>query len=239
MAYEMLIFGHMKLCLACVFCALSLAVTAFAADSIVVSNTAPGLAGTNDNQGPTVPSDLYTNTIGMELVKVGDFWAGKYPVTQKEYQKVMGSNPSASAGETHPVDTVSWNDAMDFCAKLNALTRETNDLPEGYYYTLPSESEWESLVADAGLKDAITSQTANRNGSAPVGSLGANSLGLYDTRGNVMEFCLSDTTKPFRVLRGGSWKDHIEVNLRTQFRFYCQPDDRQNTFGFRVLLKKP
>ncbi len=230
----------MKLCLACVFCALSLAVTALADNATMVSNAPPGLASsTNESEGPAVPGDLFTNTVGMELVKVGGYWAGKYTVTQKEYQQVMGSNPSAFPGETHPVDSVSWNDAMDFCAKLTAVSRESNDVPVGYYYTLPSESEWQSLVADASLKDAVTSQTANRGGTAPVGSLGPNSLGLYDMRGNVMEFCLADPGKPYRVLHGGSWKDRIEINLRPEFRFYSQPDDRQNTFGLRVLLKKP
>jgi formylglycine-generating enzyme required for sulfatase activity len=175
----------------------------------------------------------------MELVKVGGFWAGKYEVSQKEYQKVMAANPSAFGGGNRPVDSVSWNEAVDFCAKLTAEGRKDKDLPEGYYYTLPTESEWESLVAGASLQDAVTSQGGNRDGTAPVGSLGPNGLGLYDMRGNVMEFCLGDTSKPYRVLRGGSWKDRIEINLRTEFRFYCQPDDKQNTFGFRVLLKKP
>lgn len=240
LAHEMLIFGHMKLCLACVFCGLSLALTAFAADSTVASNAPPGLAsGTNDTKEPAVPGDLFTNTVGMELVKVGGFWAGKFPVTQQEYQKVTGFNPSAFPGETHPVDSVSWNDAMDFCAKLTAVSLLSNDVPAGYYYTLPTESEWQSLVADASLKDAVSSQTANRSGSASVGSLGPNSLGLFDMRGNVMEFCLADPGKPYRVLHGGSWKDRLDINLRPEFRFYCQPDDKQNTFGLRVLLKKP
>jgi formylglycine-generating enzyme required for sulfatase activity len=128
---------------------------------------------------------------------------------------------------------------MDFCARLTAEELKRKSLPAGYYYTLPTESEWESLLADASLKDAVTSQGARRAGTAPVGSLGTNSLGLYDMRGNVMEFCLGDTGKPYRVLRGASWQDWIEINLRPDFRNYCKPDDKQNTFGFRVLLKKP
>jgi formylglycine-generating enzyme required for sulfatase activity len=236
----MLIFGHMKLAVTWVICALSIVATARAADSVAATNSAPAaVAGTDESLEAVVPGDHFTNTVGMELVKVGGFWAGKYEVRQKEYQKVTGTNPSAFGGDQRPVDSVSWNGAMDFCARLTAEELKRKSLPAGYYYTLPTESEWESLLADASLKDAVTSQGARRAGTAPVGSLGTNSLGLYDMRGNVMEFCLGDTGKPYRVLRGASWQDWIEINLRPDFRNYCKPDDKQNTFGFRVLLKKP
>ncbi|MDB6064511.1 MAG: hypothetical protein JWR26_719 [Pedosphaera sp.] len=65
-----------------------------------------------------------------------------------------------------------------------------------------------------------------------------NGAGLYDVRGNVMEFCLGDTSKPYRVLRGGDWQDRIEINLRVEFRNYVKPDDGMNTFGFRCVLKQ-
>ena len=240
MAYEMLIFGHMKLAFACFFCALVTAFPARAADAAGASNAMSTAAdSTNEIKEAAPPGDLFTNTVGMELVKVGSFWAGKYEVTQKEYAKVMGGDPSSFPGDTRPVDSVSWKDAMDFCAKLTAMGLEAKDIPKGFSYALPTESEWESLLADASLKDAVTSQGAKRSGTAPVGSLGPNSLGLYDLRGNVKEFCLGDTSKPYRVLRGASWQDWIEVNLRPEFRTYCLPNDKQNTYGFRVLLKGP
>lgn len=196
-------------------------------------------SGTNAVAEAKVPEDIYTNSIDMVLIKLpGGFWAGEYEVTQKEYQKIMGSNPSAFGGDTRPVDSVSWNDAVDFCAKLTTYELETNAVPKDFYYTLPTEDEWESLVADATLDNAVTSQNgASRGGTSPVGSLRPNSLGLYDVRGNVMEFCLTDTSKPYRVVHGGSWQDSIEQNLRPEFRFYCTPEESKNTFGFRVLLK--
>lgn len=214
-----------------------------AADSDTVSSTnistnSPDLAGTDTNTEPTEPGDPYTNGIDMELVKVDNFWAGRYEVTQKQYQTVMDSNPSAFPGDSRPVDSVSWSDAMQFCARLTASEIKDKKLPEGYSYTLPTESEWETLVADASLSDAVTSLGGRRDGTAPVGTLGTNSLGLYDMRGNVMEFCLGDADKPYRVLRGSSWQDKFEVNLRLEFRNYCKPDDAKNTYGFRVLLKK-
>jgi len=195
---------------------------------------------TNTPAAPLVMGDLFTNSIDMELVKSGDFWAGKFEVTQKEFQAVMGSNPSQFTGDTRPVDSVTWQDAMSFCQKLTdkELNASSNALPKDFYYTLPTEDEWQSLAGDADLKDAVTSQSTPRSGTSPVGSLGPNSAGLYDTRGNVLEFCLGDTDKPYRVLRGGSWADAIEINLRPEFRVYAPPDESKNTFGFRVLLKK-
>ncbi len=192
---------------------------------------------TNEDLTAKTPGDHFTNSVGMELIKTGGSWAGKFEVTQEQFQKVTGSNPSAFPGGTLPVDSVSWNDAMSFCQKLTEKDIKEKKLPDGYYYTLPTEGEWENYSSDASLDDSVTSKNSPRAGTAPAGSLGPNGLGLYDTRGNVMEFCLGDGDKPYRVLRGGSWADRIEVNLRKEFRFYCTPDDRKNTFGFRCLLK--
>jgi formylglycine-generating enzyme required for sulfatase activity len=218
------------------------ATSAVAQDAMpVVTNSPAGTSAagdTNEDLTPKAPGDLFTNSAGMLLIKAGGYWVGKYEVTQKEFQKVMGSNPSAFPGEERPVDSVSWNDAMDFCQKLGEKDVKDKKLPDGYYYTLPTEDEWQAFSADASLDDAVTSMNATaRDGTAPVGSLGPNGLGLYDTRGNVMEFCLGDTDKPYRVLLGGCWQDNVEINLRKEFRYYCTPDDRKNTYGFRCLLK--
>jgi formylglycine-generating enzyme required for sulfatase activity len=195
----------------------------------VLTNAEPKIA--------QIPGLQYTNGVGMELVKTpGGFWAGVYEVTQKQYQEVMGVNPSAFSGEKRPVDNLSWNDAVEFCQKLTVKEILETNLPAGFVYTLPSEGQWQSLLADASLADAVTSQATPRAATAVVGSLGANSLGLYDLRGNVMEFTLSDTSKPYRVLHGGSWHDRIEINLRPDFRNYCPPDEHKNTYGFRCVL---
>jgi formylglycine-generating enzyme required for sulfatase activity len=223
---------------------LAWAVASPAQTATTVSTNKPTVVTTNSlgqlvtNTVPQVPGDIYTNSVGMELVKVGAYWAGKYEVTQKQYKDVMNANPSQFSGNTLPVDSVCWNDAMGFCTKLTALELETNAVPEGFYYTLPTEAEWTSLVGDADLKDAVSSLGNPRGSSSPVGSLGPNSSGLYDTRGNVSEFCLGELDKPFRVLRGGSWADFVEVNLRLDFRVYVKPDETRNTYGIRVLLKQ-
>jgi len=173
----------------------------------------------------------------MQFKQVGAFWAGCHEVTQAAYQKVMGANPSQCPGADHPVDSVSWNDAEEFCRRLTALDREKGELPPGYTYALPTEEQWQGLVADAATADAVTSLSSTRSCSAPVGSLRPNQLGLYDVRGNVWEWCAGNTDKPFRVLRGGAWDSRHEVNLRPEFRWYSRgPDERKNTFGFRCLL---
>jgi formylglycine-generating enzyme required for sulfatase activity len=186
------------------------------------------------------PEENFTNSIGMELVRLpGGFWAGRYEVTQKEYQKVMGANPSAFKAERNPVDSVSWKDTQEFCQKLTALDLNEQAIPVGFAYSLPTETQWEAMMADASLADAVTSEKGRRNGPKTVGSLRPNRLGLYDVRGNVWEFCQGDTSKPFRVLRGASWQDDYEANLRPVFRYYANgPDERRNTFGFRCILTK-
>lgn len=222
--------------------AISLLLTLSVAGALAADTTStnqPAAPATNEIAEAKPPGREFTNSVGMQLVHVpGDFWAGKYEVTQKQYRQVMGDNPSAFPGELHPVENVSWDDAVAFCKKLTELDLKKKFLPEGYHYTLPTEDEWESLVADASLDDAISSIDGNvRTTTSDVGTLHPNSLGLYDVRGNVMEFCMSDESKPFRFLKGGSFQDRTEINLRPEFRWYCKPDERQDVFGIRVLLK--
>ena len=185
-------------------------------------------------------NNVVTNTVGIVLVKVSSgLWAGKFEVTQKSYVKVMGVNPSAFGGDNNPVDSVSWNDAMDFCKKLTAKERGSEQLPDGYAYSLPTEDQWVNLAGDASLSDAVTSLPPNHHLSTePVGSLKPNSLGLYDIRGNVMEWCLdSHDPKSYRVLRGGAWDTFAEPSSRIEFRNYAKPDDNKNDYGFRVVLQ--
>lgn len=182
----------------------------------------------------------FTNSIGMVMVRLSpSLWAGKYPVTQKEYQAVVGSNPSQFKGDRNPVDSVSYNDTVSFCGQLTEKEKKGEMLPDGFVYTLPTQSEWEMLMDGASLADAATSQNGNRSGTAHVGSLGPNKLGLYDTRGNVWAFTLDPQDRAYRVLRGGAWNTSIEINLRPEFRWYSNgPDDRKNVYGFRVVMKR-
>ena len=139
------------------------------------------------------------------------FWMSKYEATQEAYLAVMGTNPSCFKGDLKcPVEQVSWNDANNYCDKLNDRERTAGRLPPGYVYRLPTEAEWEyccragSPTAMA-FGDSLSSVQANFNGNWPyggaskgpflrttskVGSYASNAWGLYDMHGNVWEWCL-------------------------------------------------
>ena len=199
--------------------------------SIVTLTNAPTL------QELMTSNNIVTNTVGIVLVKISpNLWAGQFETTQDAYQKTMQSNPSAFPGATRPVDSVSWNDAMAFCAKLTTKEQSAKELPDGYSYTLPTQDQWLTLMGDATVKDAVMKLNNGSSSTAPVGSLGANSLGLYDMRGNVMEWCLDSNNDANRVLKGGAWDTWLDVNARPDFRWYAAPREAKNSYGFRVIL---
>lgn len=121
------------------------------------------------------------------------FYIGKFEVTQAQWKRVMGSNPSAfqaskvnDNADEHPVEQVTWQDAQKFLTRLNALDKE-------HRYRLPTEFEWE-YAARAGATDDIPWKTiwaAAQMGSTTtkaVGQKAPNAWGLHDTLGNVWEW---------------------------------------------------
>jgi formylglycine-generating enzyme required for sulfatase activity/serine/threonine protein kinase len=148
-----------------------------------------------------------------------DFYLGKFEVTQAQYQKVMGKNPSwfsADGGgkdkvwrmgtKDFPVENISWHDAKEFCKKLSELQEEK---AKGRKYDLPTEAEWE-YACRAGTQtpfhfgSQLNGKEANCDGTNPygttangpylqrtckVGSYPANAFGLCDMHGNVWEWC--------------------------------------------------
>jgi sulfatase modifying factor 1 len=190
-----------------------------------------------------------------EVILTKGFYLSKYEVTQEEYQRVMGKNPSKFRGTKNPVEQVSWNDVMAFC---KALTKSEGK--QGWEFTLPTEAQWE-YACRAGTRTAYSwGSQSNPNlanfeksalkKTAKVGSYKPNQWGFYDMHGNVMEWCLdyygpyskSLTVNPLgpnngksRVYRGGSWRNG-EASLRSGNRNSSSPVGKANLIGFRVAL---
>ena len=183
------------------------------------------------------------------------YYIGKYEVTQAQWEKVMGTNPSHFKGPTHPVDSVSWEDCQRFLAALQALTRRT--------CALPTEAQWEyacragtttdygfgddpALLGDYGWYAMNAAQSTHL-----VGEKKPNAWGLYDLHGNVNEWCADwyapmyprgDALDPMgaktghaRVLRGGAWL-YVPDNLRSSDRGFSPPDYRSDEYGFRCVV---
>ncbi|MEX0321475.1 MAG: bifunctional serine/threonine-protein kinase/formylglycine-generating enzyme family protein [Puniceicoccaceae bacterium] len=192
------------------------------------------------------------------------YWLGKYEVTQGDWEALMGNNPSRfkSSGKQAPVESVSWDDAMEFCRKLTERERAAGRLPEGMWYTLPTEAQWEYACRagtatrfytgnnDSDLDKAGWYDSNSGSKTHPVGQKQPNTWGLYDMHGNVWEWCLdwkddypagtvTDPTGPSsgarRVLRGGGWDGDARL-CRSAFRYRDSPGDSGYYLGFRLAL---
>jgi len=200
--------------------------------------------------------------IPQHEVRISVCYMGKYQITQSQWNAIMGKNQSAFHGGDLPVESVSWNDAIEFCRKLSAKTHRE--------YRLPASAEWE-YACRAGSKspfafgETITPEIVNYNGvwpygnapkgtyrkkTVPVGSLGvANSFGLYDMHGNVWEWCqlifaddrghsenvaVTRDAPMGRELRGGSWRSYAGW-CRSAYRPDATPEGRHSDVGLRVV----
>jgi len=202
----------------------------------------------------------YFSEVAHQATLTKDFFLGKTEVTQAQWKAVMGTNPSYFKGDDLPVEKVSWNDAMSFCERLNAVGRA----PNGWRFTLPTETQWE-YAARGGRKnkgykysgsnniDEVAWYTSNSDSKThPVGKKAANELGLYDMSGNVWEWCLdnwldksdrltaefsrdNDPDSSHRVLRGGGWFNYARY-CRSSDRYGNAPGLRSSNLGFRLAL---
>jgi formylglycine-generating enzyme required for sulfatase activity len=187
------------------------------------------------------------------------FYLGKYELTQAQYARVMGANPSANKGDDLPVSGVSWKDAQDFCDKTSKQVERP--------VQLPTEAQWE-WACRAGTTTAYHSgnQIADLNkvgwhgGNAggkphPVGQLQPNAWGLYDVHGNIREFVrdlwsaapLPDATDPTgpkegdpknHVVRGAAYTANAATagNCRSASR---RPTENLAATGFRIMVAVP
>ena len=189
-------------------------------------------------------------------VTISSFAIGKYEVTQKEWETVMGYNPSYFKGDNKPVEGVSWEDCQTFINELNNIT--------GAKFRLPTEAEWEfsarggnhskgyKFSGSDDLNKVAWNVRNSSNTTHDIGTKSSNELGLYDMSGNVTEWChdwydgsyyrLSPNSNPQgpstgtrRVARGGSFSDGLFCDVSNRLLF-LQPDSRINGYGFRLAL---
>ncbi len=186
------------------------------------------------------------------------FFIQSTPVTQIQWQSVMGDNPShfKSCGPGCPVETVSWEDAQEFIRRMN------RNVP-GVGFRLPTEAEWEYACRagsrsryhfgdeDAGLSTYAWFRENSKSKTHPVAQKVPNAWGLYDMHGNVWEWC-EDWYAPYadenevvdpkgpaqgsdRVLRGGSWH-YSAGSCRSASRGRRGPGRRALYVGFRLVF---
>lgn len=193
------------------------------------------------------------------FVKVGNYYIGKYEITQKQWKVIMNGNPSHYQGDDNlPVENINFYDAVAFIHNLNDLT--------GLEFDFPTEAEWEYAAKGGKHRDSYVFSGSNNaedvawyknnSGGRPkrVGQKKANSLGIYDMSGNVWEWCrdyydstyyqhIVDTIDPqgsvlsaYRNLRGGSVQLE-SVYCRNSNREGYDPSARDSDYGLRIKIK--
>ena len=208
--------------------------------------------GSDKNSDGSPIDETSTRTITIDT----SFYLGSHEVTQAQWQRVMGNNPSEFKGDNNPVESVSWEDAQEFIRLLNKKEETT-------LYRLPTEAEWE-YAARAGTRSAYffgedasaiifySWYNFNSGGmSHPVGVKKANPFGLHDIQGNVSEW-VGDThgtirhdesptqnsadmdLREERVARGGNWS-HGAIYCQSTHGFHFPPSERNSFIGLRVL----
>lgn len=184
------------------------------------------------------------------------FYLGAYEVTQRQFNAMMGFNPSSVKGDELPVESVCWTDAELFCKLLSKLPDEKTN---GREYRLPTEAEWEYSCRAGCSEEYCFGESIELlkeyawfgevlGNPHPVGLKKANRWGLFDMHGNVREWChdyydeyppasVTDPTGPgigeTRVFRGGCFYSEAE-NCRASTRRAGNESTGNRGIGIRV-----
>jgi formylglycine-generating enzyme required for sulfatase activity len=167
-----------------------------------------------------------------QLRQMEGFWIAKYPVTQKQWKRVMGTKPSFFKGDTLPVEHVSWRECLKFCKKTGL--------------TLPTEAQWEYACRAGGTGTFAETGELEKVGwfhensgwkTYPVGRKLPNAWGLCDMYGNVWEWCMDTPDGWFdeRIIRGGSCGEDAEDCL-SACRRSADQDFNEDPFGAPIRL---
>jgi formylglycine-generating enzyme required for sulfatase activity len=193
----------------------------------------------------------------MKVTLTRRYWLSRTEVTQAQWLALMETNNSRVQGPDQPVERVTWTEAMQYCQRLTQHERAAGRLPDGYFFILPLEAQWEFACRagrDASSEDELRSvgwYQANSGGHPhPVGLRPANAWGLQDLRGNVAEWCydwldtyaggvVADYAGPAtgtrRAIRGGAF-DFPAFTCRATARTGDAPDNSHPNVGFRLAL---
>ncbi|MEB3220316.1 MAG: bifunctional serine/threonine-protein kinase/formylglycine-generating enzyme family protein [Nostocales cyanobacterium 94392] len=215
----------------------------------------------------------YDSEHPQHFVTIKPLFMSKFAITQAQWLAVaklpqvehsLNPEPSYFKGDLHPVEQISWHEAVEFCIRLSKYT--------GKEYRLPSEAEWEyacraNTITPFHFGDTISSDLVNhdgnytyalapkgkyRQGTTPVASFPPNALGLYDMHGNVWEWCADSWHDSYdnapcdgrvwheegdnnlRVMRGGSWFN-VPRFCRSALRYKGESTLRDVFIGFRIV----
>jgi formylglycine-generating enzyme required for sulfatase activity len=239
-----------------------------------------GETGMRERASESSKGKTFTNSVGIKFVyfppgtfvmgspayesgRLGDeaqhhvtltkgFSMGATEVTQGQWKKVMGTNPShyENCGGDCPMESVSWNDVHEFIRKLNEMEKTDK-------YRLPTEAEWE-YACRAGSSGPYAGDLNSMgwygmfplfSQPRPVAQKKPNAWGLYDMHGNVDEWCedwwgeypswsVTDPKGPnvgrHRVMRGGAFVSGRDY-ARCARRGWDSPEDRSDILGFRLV----
>ena len=199
----------------------------------------------------------YRNEQPVHHVCVKGFYLGKYEVTQAQYEKIAGINPSEFTGPKHPVDQVSWVDAGAAAEKLSAQSNTK--------MRLPSESEWEyacraggphdSNCGSGNLSDLAWYSDNSADTTHDIGGKAPNAWGLHDMNGNVWEWtqdCYHGSYQGAptdgsawgppdcddKVTKGGGW-NRAASRQRAAYRGGDGSTHRDDNIGFRLVRTVP
>ncbi len=209
--------------------------------------------GSNGSEIDSSPSERT-----QHLVSIAPFYLSIHPISQKQYQAIVGFNPASYLCEENPVETVTFYQANEFCQILSQLAEKR--------YRLPTESEWE-YACRAGEFNAVYNFGSNIDPNkacykvsnsdirfdrpTKIGTYKPNKFNLHDMHGNVWEWC-QDSWHPnyheaprdgsawdepdaeLKVIRGGSWRSS-KNDCRCASRNSLNPASSRNDVGFRIV----
>jgi formylglycine-generating enzyme required for sulfatase activity len=227
------------------------------------------LQGSDSNQGYQICTKSHTHCKKSwfqdekpaHKARLDEFYIDTHEVTQKQFQSVMGENPSDHKGLNLPVERVTWFEAAEYCKQAGKR--------------LPTESEWEWAArggkrsvfpwgdrAESGKANFCDRQCNKRwkenrlddgyRFTAPVASFPANGYGVFDMAGNVYEWVADWYAADYygqsprdnpqgpdrgnrKVIRGGAWINY-STGIRPADRTEAKPGKRLNFTGFRCAL---